>query len=142
MYYKRNFAVPNIFGGILENVVNSNLSHLNDELKTSSVPVNILETDKSYELHVVAPGLKKEDFKLGIEKNILNISFEQKEENKEQAGKWIRSEYQMKSFKRSFTLNEKIEASGIAAKYADGVLIVSLPKKEVAEPTAQEIPVN
>jgi len=134
--------VPNIFGGILENVVNSNYNHLNDELKTSSVPVNIQETDKTYELHVIAPGLKKEDFKLGIEKNILNISFEQKEENKEQAGKWIRSEYQMKSFKRSFTLNEKIEASGIAAKYADGVLIVSLPKKEVAEPTAQEIPVN
>ena len=106
------------------------------------MPVNIQETDKTYELHVIAPGLKKEDFKLGIEKNILNISFEQKEENKEQAGKWIRSEYQMKSFKRSFTLNEKIEASGIAAKYADGVLIVSLPKKEIAEPTAQEIPVN
>lgn len=142
MYYKRNFAVPNIFGGILENVVNSNYNHLSDELKTSSVPVNIQETDRTYELHVIAPGLKKEDFKLGIEKNILNISFEQKEENKEQAGKWIRSEYQMKSFKRSFTLNEKIEASGIAAKYADGVLIVSLPKKEVAEPTAQEIPVN
>ena len=143
MYYKRNFAVPNVLGGFIENVVNNNWNHLNDELKTSSVPVNIYETEKAYDLHVVAPGLKKEDFKLGIDKDILNISFEHKDENKEtQEGKWIRSEYHLKSFKRSFTLTEKIDVANIAAKYADGVLVVTLPKKEAAEPTAHEIPVN
>jgi HSP20 family protein len=145
MYNKRAFAVmPNILGGIFEDVMNNNCNHISNEMKFASVPVNIFETDKSYDLHVVAPGLKKEDFKLGIDKNILNISFEQKEENKDaQEGKWIRSEYKMKSFKRSFTLNEKIDATKIAAKYADGVLVVTLPKKEVAaEPAAQEIPVN
>jgi len=143
MYYKRSFAVPNVLGGLIENVVNTNWNHLNDELKMSSVPVNIFETEKSYELHVVAPGLKKEDFKLAVDKNMLNISYEHKDENKEQQeGKWIRSEFRTKSFKRSFTLNEKIDAAGIAAKYADGVLVVTLAKKEVAEPSAQEIPVN
>lgn len=141
MYYKRSFAVPNILGGIMENVVNAN--HLNDEMKMFSVPVNILETEKSYELHVVAPGLKKEDFKLGIEKNILTISFEHKDENKDQKdAKWIRSEYRIRSFKRSFTLNEKVDANAISAKYADGVLVIALPKKENAAPETQEIPVN
>jgi HSP20 family protein len=144
MYNKRSFAVmPNILGGIFEDVINHNWNHNNETVKISSVPVNILETDNSYDLHVVAPGLKKEDFKLGIEKNILNISFDQKEESKEpQDGKWIRSEYRMKPFKRSFTLDEKIDAGKIAARYTDGVLIISLPKKEVTEPPVQEISVN
>jgi HSP20 family protein len=144
MYNKRSFAVmPNIIGGIFEDVLHNNWNHINEEVRTSSVPVNIHETDKNYDLHVVAPGLKKEDFKISIDKNILQISFAHKDENKEpQEGKWIRTEYRMKSFKRSFTMNEKIDAGKIAAKYADGVLVVSLPKKEVVEPPVQEIAVN
>ena len=144
MYNKRHFAVmPNVFGGIFEDVLQSKWNHINEEVRTSSVPVNILETDKSYDLHVVAPGLKKEDFKLAIDRDMLHISFDQKDENKEQQeGKWIRSEYRMRSFKRSFTLNEKVDIAKIAAKYADGVLVVTLPKKEVTEPTVQEIAVN
>jgi len=144
MYNKRNFAVmPNILGGIFEDALHNNWNHINEDFKISSVPVNILETDKSYDLHVIAPGLRKEDFKINIDKNILNISFEHKDENKEQQeGKWIRSEYRMKSFKRSFTMNEKTDAAKITAKYTDGVLVVSLPKKEVAEPAVHEIAVN
>lgn len=141
MYNKRHFAVmPNIFGGILEDAFQSNW---NQEVKTSSVPVNIFETDKSYDLHVVAPGLKKEDFKLTIDKNMLQIAYEHKDENKgQQEGKWTRSEYRLRSFKRTFTLNEKIDAANIGAKYADGVLVVTLPKKEVATPEVHEIAVN
>ena len=142
MYYKRNFAVPNMLGGLIENVVNNNMNHFNDELKMSTVPVNILETDSNYELHVVAPGLKKEDFKLSIDKNILTISFEHKDETNENAGKWIRSEYHLQSFPRRFPLTDKVDAAAIAATYADGLLVISLPKKTVTEPAAQEIPVN
>jgi HSP20 family protein len=111
-----------------------------------NAPVNIKETEKSYELHLVAPGLKKEDFKISIDRNILNISFEHKTEQKEQGqpeeGKWLRSEYRTRSFKRSFTLNEKIDVANIAAKYADGVLVVTLNKKEVSVPATVEIAVN
>jgi len=145
MYTKRSYAVmPRTIGGFFEDVLQNGWNHLNEEVTAFSVPVNIQETDKSYELHLVAAGLKKEDFKLAVDQNILTISAEQKkEENKEQPeGKWLRNEYRMKSFKRSFTLNEKIDAGQIAAKYADGVLVVSLPKKEVSEPTPQEIAVN
>src|ERR1019366_7760375 len=132
--------MPNILGGIFEDAFHNNWNH---EFKTSSVPVNIYETDKGYDLHVVAPGLKKEDFRISVEKDMLTISFGHKDENKEaHEGKWIRTEYRMKSFKRNFTMNEKVDAGKIAAKYADGVLVVTLPKKEVAEPRVHEIAVN
>ena len=139
MHYKRNFGV---MPGFFESALQHGWNNLAEEANLFSVPVNIQETDKSYELHVVAAGLKKEDFKLNIDRNILNISFEQKEENKEQDGKWLRKEYRMKSFKRSFTLNDKVDATNISAKYADGILNISLPKKEVSEPATHDIQVN
>ncbi len=144
MYTRRNFAVtPRTIGGFFEDVMNNGWNQLNEELSSFTVPVNIQETDKSYELHLVAPGLKKEDFNLNVDRNILQISAEQKtEQTEEKAEKWIRSEYRMKSFKRIFTLNEKIDASKIAAKYADGILVVSLPKKEPIEPTTHQVQVN
>ncbi len=130
---------PRTLNGFLEGVNKA----FNEESWTNiTAPVNIKETDKEYELHLVAPGLKKEDFKLSVDKNILNISFEQKEEEaKEEGTKWLRNEYRFRSFKRSFTLNEKVNASGISAKYNDGILYITLPKKENAEPTTQEISV-
>ena len=145
MYFKRNFAVsPRTLGGFFEDALQTGWNQLHEEVSSFNVPVNIQETDNSYELHVVAPGLKKEDFKIAVDRQILNISFEQKEENKEQpaAGKWLRSEYRMKSFKRSFTLNDKVDSGKISAKYADGILNISLPKKELNEQPAQEISVN
>ena len=120
-------------------------------MSAHSAPVNIQETDTSYEVHVIAAGLKKEDFKISTDRNTLTISAEHKEEPKAETteqkdaqpqAKWLRKEYKMKSFKRSFTLNEKIDTGKITAKYADGILVVSLPKKENSEPVAQEIAVN
>lgn len=144
MYMKRNYAVmPRTVGGFLEEAFQHGWNHLNEEVTAMSVPVNIHETDNSYELHLVAAGLKKEDFRINIEKNILTVSVEQKEENKEgQEGKWIRNEYKMKSFKRSFSLNDKVDTGKIAAKYADGILTVTLPKKETSEPATHQIAVN
>jgi len=147
MYSKRNYGImPGTFGGFLGDVLHTSFNHLNEEISSFSAPVNIQETSTSYELQLVAPGLKKEDLKLNLDRNIMHISFEQKDQkdaNKEQPeSKWLRSEYRMRSFKRSFTLNEKIDVTKIAAKYADGILHVTMPKKEVTEPTAQEISVN
>lgn len=136
--------MPRTIGGLMEDVLQNGWSRVNDEISAVTAPVNIQETDKSYELHLVAPGLKKEDFKINIDQSTLHISYEHKTENNEQAqdGKWLRSEYRMKSFKRSFTLNDKIESGKIVAKYADGILLVTLPKKENSEPEVHEISVN
>jgi len=143
--YKRTYGLmPRTIGGLMEDVLQNGWSRVNDEISSFTAPVNIQETDKSYDLHLIAPGLKKEDFKISIDQNTLNISFEQKTENKEQPqdGKWLRNEYRMRSFKRSFTLNDKIDAGKIAAKYSDGVLVVTLPKKENSESEVHEISVN
>lgn len=145
MYNKRNYAVmPRTFGGFFEDVLQNGWNHLNEEVSALGAPVNIKETDKAYELHLLAAGLKKEDFKISNDRNILTVAFEHKSEQSEQPqeGKWLRSEYRTKSFKRSFTLNEKVDAGNISAKYADGILVVTLPKKEVSEPTTHEIAVN
>ena len=130
--------MPKSFGGIIEDM---NRLFYDDNWSNTTAPVNIKETDTAYELHVVAPGLKKDDFKISIEENTLKISFEQKEENKEQSDKWLRSEYRHKSFKRNFTLNDTINAEAINAKYNDGILNIVLPKKETVEKTTKDITV-
>jgi HSP20 family protein len=144
MYQTRNFnsRMPRSFSGFIEDVL-QNGKVFSDELwndDTMRVPVNIIENEKEYSLMVVAPGLKKEDIKINLEKEVLSISFEEiKDEKTEEKGKVIRSEYKFKSFKRSFTLNDKIDTTSINAKYADGILTVTLPKKEEAAPENKTI---
>lgn len=144
MYQTRNFnhRVPRSLGGFIEDLF-QNGKVFTDDLWNEDrmhVPVNIKEIDNGYQLSVVAPGLKKEDIKLNLDKNILTISFEpKKEESTESNNKMLRHEYKFKSFKRSFTLNDKINTGNIEAKYADGILDVTLHKKEVAEPESQTI---
>jgi HSP20 family protein len=144
MYTKRSYGMlPQTMNNLMDDIFFTGFGRSNNESALFQVPVNILETENSYDLHVVAPGLKKEDFKITIDKNLLHVSFEQKEEtNESNPGKWLKSEYKMKSFKRSFTLSEKVDTGNITAKYNDGILLISIAKKEVTEPTAQEIAVN
>ena len=106
------------------------------------VPVNVKETEKSYQLEVVAPGFEKSDFKVNLDQNILTISGEKKNETKNETDKQIRREYSYRSFKRSFTLDEKIDATNIDASYVNGVLTLNLPKKEAVKASATEITVN
>lgn len=135
--------MPQTVSNLVEDIFFNGLNRTNGETALFQVPVNIKETEGNYELHVIAPGLKKEDFKIAVDKNLLTISFEQKEEHKEEAeGKWLKSEYRMRSFKRNFTMNEKVDTAKITARYNEGVLYVVLPKKEPVEVTTQEISVN
>jgi HSP20 family protein len=105
-------------------------------------PVNISETKDIYELEFSVPGRNKEDFKITVDKNILTVSFEKKEEVKNESKKQIKKEFSLPSFKRSFTLDEKIVAENIAAKYENGLLVLSLPKKEEVKAEAKQISVN
>jgi len=116
-------------------------SDLNHQWK-GSVPVNIKENDKSYSIEVIAPGYEKQDFKVNIDQDILTISAEKKNEVKEEGQKEIRREYNYRSFKRSFTLDEKTDAAGIEAKYVNGVLTLNLPKKEEVKSPAKEIAIQ
>ena len=103
------------------------------------VPVNVKETDKSYNLEVIAPGFEKSDFKVSLDKDLLTISAEKKEEVKTENEKQVRREYSYNSFKRSFTIDDKVDATAIGATYINGVLTLNLPKKEAVKAPSTEI---
>lgn len=92
--------------------------------------VNIVEDKNDYKVSLAVPGMKKDDFNIDVEGNMLTISCE-KEENKEvKDEKYNRREYSYSSFSRSFTLPEEVNREKIEAKYEDGLLKLMLPKKE------------
>lgn len=91
---------------------------------------NIVENEESFELEMAAPGMKKEDFKIDIENNVLTISSEQKEEKEENNKNYTRREFSYGCFSRSFILPKIIDSDKIKAEYKNGVLCLNLPKKE------------
>lgn len=106
----------------------------------SSVPaVNVHESETGYTLEVAAPGLQKEHFHINLDGRVLSISAEQKEEKKEENGKWTRKEFSYSSFKRAFTLPENVNENSIEARYENGILTVSVPKAEEVKPKQIEI---
>jgi HSP20 family protein len=100
---------------------------------TKSVPaVNVRETDKAFFVEVAAPGVKKEDFKIEVEDDLLTISTESKSETeeKDKEGRYTKREFSYHSFSRSFSLDpDAVDTENIDAKYEDGVLHLEIPKK-------------
>ena len=127
---------------LLDNFFNEIPTFFKDDFETKAqgfVPVNVKETKEAYQLDVVAPGFDKNDFNINLEKNILTVSAERKTEAENKTEKQIRREYNYQSFKRSFTIDEKVDAEKIDAKYVNGVLTLNLPRKEEVKPSAKEI---
>lgn len=105
--------------------------------KMLTVPaVNITENKEKFELAVAVPGMKKEDFYIDVEGNLLTISAEKEEKKDERNDKITRQEYNYASFSRTFTLPEDVKKEGIEASYEDGVLTLALPKREEAKQMA------
>ena len=137
---KSNQFLPRTFSGLVEDIFNGNAARFfrddatHDEWIRNAyqVPVNVKENETGYHLDVIAPGVAKEDFKLQVNDKVLTISFEQKESEAKEEGKWLRKEFRTRSFKRSFTLGEQVEVDKINASYENGILHLSLPKKEAA----------
>ncbi|MFN3756082.1 MAG: Hsp20/alpha crystallin family protein [Flavobacterium sp.] len=98
--------------------------------------VNIKETDTSYVVELAAPGKRKEDFNIELEDSVLTISTETKSEKdeKDNEGRYTRREFSYSSFKRAFTLPDTVNDFEINASYENGVLHITLPKKEEALP--------
>ena len=95
--------------------------------------VNITDEKDEYKVSLAAPGLKKDDFRIDVEGNMLTISCEKEEKKEEKEKRHTRREYNYTSFSRSFTLPEDVKQDKIEAHYTDGVLQLSLPKKEEAK---------
>lgn len=94
--------------------------------------VNVKDMNDAFEIQVAAPGMKKEDFTVNLERNVLTISSEKQTQNeeKDEDGNFSRREFNYSSFRRSFTLPEAVEQEKIEATYEDGLLKITVPKKE------------
>jgi len=143
-FHNRNFdrsfdnMVDELFHG-LPVVLNDGYNFLT---KQGYVPVNIKEAGNGYILEVVAPGFEKPDFKVNVDNNVLTIAAEKRSEENSEIQKQIRKEYSYRSFKRSFTIDDKIDATAIDASYVNGVLILNLPKKAEVKEAAKNIKIN
>ncbi len=136
---KHNYRNFNSFVDELFNQLPANVSK---ELGLNVPPVNIHETADAFHMEVSAPGLSKEDFKINLEKGLLTIGYEKKSEAEQKDYKTHRREFSVSSFKRSFTVEDKINEDGIQAKYDNGVLKLLLPKKEEVKVSPKEIAIQ
>lgn len=131
----------NFFSRELSDWGNTNFSSTDTTLPA----VNVKETEDAFEIEVAAPGMKKNDFKVSLENNLLTISSEKQEERKEEEkGRFTRREFSYQSFQRSFNVPESVvDGDKINAKYCDGILCISLPKREEVKPKpAREISIQ
>ncbi|NCD68267.1 Hsp20/alpha crystallin family protein [Mucilaginibacter agri] len=114
----------------------------NDRL-TSRVPAaNISETEDHFHVELAAPGLKKEDFKLNLDRKVLNISVEQRNGNNEDQKNYSKREYSYASWVRSFTLPDSANAESIEAAYTEGVLKIDIAKCEEAKQIRRQIEIK
>jgi HSP20 family protein len=106
-----------------------------DLLKNRALPaVNVKESEKNYEIDVVAPGRSKKDFNISAENGVLTISSEMKEEKEEKEKDYTRKEFSYSSFSRSFVLPENANEDDIKANYTEGILKLEVAKKNISQP--------
>jgi len=124
-----------LFGGFLDSLLNDSPLFSSELSRHYSVPaVNIKNSKDSFEIEVAAPGLKKEDFNIEVEDNVLKLSVNKSSENEEKEEHFTRKEFNYFNFRRSFTLPRNVvDAEKVEAGYKDGILSIVLPKQEQKE---------
>lgn len=135
--YPANKSLNNVF----DELFNAFPVSWENQAPNNSVPVNINENENGYHIEFSAPGRNKEDFKINVDKGLLTVSYEKKEQPVKEF-KSVRREFSCHSFTRSFSLTEKIDADRIEAKYENGILKVFLPKKEEVKNTPKQISIQ
>jgi len=123
-------AVNPFVNTVFNNLFNDNF--ISDRLVSRVPAVNISESEKSFKIEMAAPGLDKSDFKINVDKNLITISAEKKEEQVSEEKLYSKKEFNYSSFSRSFTLPETVDYSNIEAAYEGGILILTVGKKEDA----------
>lgn len=137
---KNNGSLMPGFNDVFDSIFND--TFFNDRL-TSRVPAaNISESEDHYHVELAAPGLRKEDFKLNLDRNVLNVSVEQQSESTGNQKNYSKREYSYSSWVRSFTLPESANAEGIEAAYTDGVLKIDIAKREEAKIVRRQIEIK
>jgi len=122
--------------------IEKNPSGLTNNSKGDVPSVNIIENEKDYVIEFAAPGVKKEDFNINLDNQVLTVSREVKEEKEEKKENYTRREFVYGSFSRSFTLPKSVKFDNIAADYNEGILVITLPKKEEEAKLTREIKIS
>jgi HSP20 family protein len=139
---KRNETgwLPSVFDDMFRTDWLGGTTNVNS-IGTSIPAVNIMESDDSFEVEVAAPGKAKEDFNIELDNDVLTISSENKKENETSSenGRFTRKEFSYSTFKRAFSLPESVDSAKIGASYNNGVLQITLPKKEEAKVQAKRM---
>jgi HSP20 family protein len=128
------------FNDIFESFFNDSLS--SDRMMSRIPAVNVWETDGEYKIEMAAPGPWKEDFKISLDRNLLHISVEKKDEHPENNKQYNKREYNYTSFVRSFALPYSADDAHIEAEYHDGVLKINVAKKEEAKIASRQIEIK
>lgn len=96
---------------------------------------NVREEEDSFHLEVLTPGFAREDVSIHLDDDVLTISSSHEETQEDEQNGYAKREFVKRSFKRMFRLPETVDQDGISATMEDGILHLTLPKKEEAKPT-------
>lgn len=120
----------------MDDIINKNFSNefmSNFNTGITLPAVNVLDNNEEYIVEMAVPGLKKSDFDISLDNQMLSISAELSTKNEDTNENYTRREFGYSSFKRSFTLPETVETDKIKAMYENGILKVFLPKRDEAK---------
>lgn len=136
---KRNGVLPG-FNDVFDSIFDD--TFFSDRMMSRVPAANISESKDHFHVELAAPGLKKEDFKLSLERDLLSISVEQTVQTDPQERNFNKREFSYSSFVRSFTLPESADENGIEAKYENGLLCIEIPKREEAKVQSRQIEIK
>ena len=134
-----NAIMPGI-NDVFDSIFND--TFFNDRMISRVPAVNISETENNYHVELAAPGLKKDDFKLNLERNVLTISAETTADNQDNQKNYSKREYSYQSFVRTFTLPDSADHNSIDATYTDGILKIDIAKREEAKVMRRQIEIK
>ena len=131
-YNNRREFLPSNFSNLFDQFFNDSFDRTR-HIDRFVPRVDVAENDKSFEVQLAAPGMKKEDFKIELNENNLVITGERKFENEKNEKNFRRVETQYGAFSRSFRLPENVNVDKIKAAYKNGILNLEIPKVEKPE---------
>ena len=120
--------------GLMDELLNvETIPNFIEAVNYQKAAVNIQETKEDFRIEVVAPGLGKNDLNVNLDQHVLTVSSVKELNNDDNRGKYLRKEFNYSSFKRSFTLPETADTEKISAEHVNGILYLTIPKKEEAK---------
>ncbi len=132
-----------VFNGLFDELFDRNIAQfIGSDLSPLRPAVNILETDDNFKIEMAAPGFEKSNFSVNIDGDQLTVSGEKtvkNEELDEKNEKFTRREFHYSTFKRSFTLPKSVNHDAVQAVYENGILNLTIPKKEESKKVSKTI---